>query len=66
MKYLVLCTCSHSLESHASEGCAGERSQGCACRLDQLGALNAAIDSARVDAATAWRKPGDAEGVEIA
>ena len=64
MKYLVYCLCGHSLELHGSEGCAGERKVECGCRYDQLGALNAAIDNARTEAAAAWRRPE--ETAEIA
>ena len=59
MKYLVYCTCSHSLERHSPDGCSGERRLGCPCRLDQVGALNAAIDRARNEATAIWRKPDE-------
>jgi hypothetical protein len=59
MKYLVFCTCSHNLEKHSPEGCSGDRDLGCPCRLDQVGALNAAIERARNEATAIWRKPED-------
>jgi hypothetical protein len=66
MKYLVFCPCSHSLEAHAPEGCEGERGISCPCRHDQIGALNAAIDRARVDAVAVWHKPEEYQESEIA
>lgn len=63
MKYLIFCTCLHSLEQHSPEGCAGDHNLGCACRLDQVGALSAAIERARNEANAVWRKPEEIEPI---
>jgi hypothetical protein len=49
MKYLVFCSCGHSIERHGAEGCAGTDSPPvpCACPNDQGAALDAAIAEAR-------------------
>jgi hypothetical protein len=50
MKYLVFCTCGHSLERHGADGCEGADSRPqvpCACPNDQAAALDAAVDEAR-------------------
>jgi hypothetical protein len=66
MKYLVFCTCAHSLELHAPEGCAGDRGLRCGCPLDQVGALSSAIDRARNEATAAWHRPDEIEPASIA
>ncbi len=48
MKYLVLCTCGHSLANHDVQGCRGEVRALCECRRDGGQALEAAIEQARV------------------
>ena len=50
MKYLVECSCGHTLERHGAGGCRGEAGFACACRRDQEGALETAIDAVRSDA----------------
>jgi len=45
MKYLVFCSCGHSLEQHGQDGCSG--SPGCGCPRDPGLALEAAIDDVR-------------------
>jgi hypothetical protein len=47
MKYLVSCTCGHSLERHGLRGCAGDGSRACTCERDPGRALEAAIDDVR-------------------
>jgi len=66
VKYLVFCPCGHSLERHGYEGCDGDGDRTCSCAHDSLAALDAAIERARADAYTVWKKPeagGDAEAV---
>ncbi len=47
MKHLVFCTCAHSLEKHEDAGCSGDAvMSGCACRLTQSQALDAAVAAA--------------------
>lgn len=59
MKYLVSCSCGHSLEDHNGEGCTNATRGPCACRLDHLSALDTAIERARTEAAPAWRSPSE-------
>ena len=50
MKYLVFCSCGHSLERHGAEGCEGDDSRHaapCPCPNDQGAALDSAIAEAR-------------------
>jgi hypothetical protein len=55
MKYLVFCSCGHSLEDHESEGCAHAAGGPCACRRDPSAALDAAIERAKTDGLATWR-----------
>jgi hypothetical protein len=51
VKYLVFCTCGHSLERHGPDGCTGPDVNPplpCLCRFDQRDALESAISDARV------------------
>ena len=54
MKNLVFCPCGHSLEAHLLDGCLGESHVKCPCPLDQVRALDAAIDLARDGATIMW------------
>jgi hypothetical protein len=50
VKYLVFCSCGHSLERHGADGCAGADAPQplpCPCPKDQAAALDAAIAEAR-------------------
>lgn len=48
MKYLVMCSCGHSMDRHdPSGGCDGD-SDTCACPQTEEGALEAAIAQARI------------------
>jgi hypothetical protein len=48
MKYLVICSCGHSMERHdAAGGCSGE-SGDCICTYTDEGALEAAIAQAKI------------------
>ena len=55
MKYLVFCSCGHSLEDHRPEGCGNRTAGPCGCRRDQGGALDDAIERAKIDAVASWR-----------
>ena len=59
MKYLVSCSCGHSLEDHDGEGCSNTAMGPCACRLDQLSALDTAIERAKTEAVATWRSPSE-------
>lgn len=48
MKYLVLCPCAHPLDRHGAEGCGGDGIMPCPCPNSEDGALEAAIDGARL------------------
>lgn len=59
MKYLVFCSCGHSLEEHDGEGCSNATLRPCGCRLDQLSALDSAVEQAKTEAVTTWRSPSE-------
>ncbi|MDB5027484.1 MAG: hypothetical protein JWO66_1173 [Candidatus Eremiobacteraeota bacterium] len=48
MRYLVSCTCGHTVERHDSEGCGGYGDR-CWCGKDAAGALEAAVEHARLN-----------------
>ena len=63
MKYLVFCTCGHSMERHAVAGCESADVQPwfpCGCKKDQMQALDSAIDDARKHP---WGRPEHMEAV---
>ena len=59
MKYLVLCDCAHTLDRHGAEGCAGDGIRACACSKNEDGALEAAVDHARMHPCEGMREPAD-------
>jgi hypothetical protein len=48
MDAMVLCQCGHPSGLHAERGCRAGRYQPCACRLDSLAAIEAAIAAVRI------------------
>ena len=46
--YLIFCTCGHALDRHGPEGCGGEGNLACRCLNDHEGALESAIERARI------------------
>ena len=50
MDTLVTCPCGHTLASHDTEGCFGERLRHCHCRRNRTAALEAAIGAVQGDA----------------
>jgi hypothetical protein len=59
MKYLVFCSCGHTLEDHGPGGCTDATAGPCGCHRDQIGALEAAVDRVKTDAVATWRSPGE-------
>ena len=47
MDTLITCPCGHTLASHDTEGCFGERLRPCHCRRDRVAALDAAVNVVR-------------------
>jgi hypothetical protein len=47
MDTLITCPCGHTLASHDTEGCFGERLRTCHCRRDRATALDAAVNVVR-------------------
>jgi hypothetical protein len=64
MKYLVFCTCGHTMERHGAAGCEGADAQPwfpCACKNDQARALDSAVEDARKHP---WGRPQPVEALE--
>ncbi len=66
MKYLIFCSCGHSLEHHGNEGCAGTSSDPCRCGRDAAAALESAVALVNDEALTAWRTAAEGGEAESA
>lgn len=47
MDTLLTCPCGHTLASHDTEGCFGERLRPCHCRRNRASALDAVVNGVR-------------------
>jgi hypothetical protein len=59
MDTLITCPCGHTLASHDTEGCFGERLRPCHCRRNRATALDAAVNVVRTPQVTnSYEVPG--------
>lgn len=55
LRYLINCSCGHSVEAHAAGRCEGAGGRRCTCAVGESAALERAMESAKREGFTAFR-----------